>query len=294
MGVQRRGRAALLVGCCLALVILAGCSEEEDQPVVQRRLADDRVTVGSFDFPESVVLAELYSQVLEGAGLEVDRSFRLGPRELVAPALAQGLVEVVPEYLGTMRQFLEIGSAGDRLEALSPAPAQDANAIVVTRATARRLGLRTISDLEGKATSLSFGGPAECPSRPLCLAGLADTYDVEFAEFVRLDTGGPVTRQALRDGAVDAALLFSSDPALARGGDLVELIDDKDMQPQESVTPLVHRQALERFDPLADALNELSGHLTTDDLRALNASAASSDASVQAIAATWLEEEGLA
>ena len=94
-----------------------------------------------------MLLAELYSQALEQSGLDVRRAFELGPRELVAPALAQGLVEVVPEYSGTAAQFLRVGSPPAPLAPLEPAPAEDANAIVVTRETARRLDLQTVSDL---------------------------------------------------------------------------------------------------------------------------------------------------
>jgi osmoprotectant transport system substrate-binding protein len=284
-------RALVVVGC--VLVGMAGCSGDGDElPATAVRLHDDVITVGSFDFPESVLLAELYSQALERGGFEVRRSFALGPRELVAPALAQGLVEVVPEYSGTAQQFLDAGSAAG-LEALAPAPAEDANAIVVTRETARRLGVRTISDLVRHAGTLTFGGPPECPSRPLCLRGLRRTYDLRFEEFIRLDTGGPLTRQALRDGAVDVALLFSSDPALGGRADLVELEDDRDLQPPDNVVPLAHRAVVERFEGMAGVLDELSSHLTTDDLRTLNARVATADRSVAAIAASWIEGKGI-
>ena len=294
MVIHRHGAAAVVIACALALVLLPACGDDGEPPVVSGRLDDDVVTVGSFDFPESVLLAELYSQALEQSGFDVRRAFELGPRELVAPALAQGLVEVVPEYSGTAAQFLRVGSPPAPVAPLEPAPAEDANAIVVTRETARRLDLHTVSDLADRARTLTFGGPPECPSRPLCLPGLRRTYGLRFEEFVRLDTGGPVTRQALRDGAVDVALLFSSDPSLGGGADLVELVDDRDLQPNENITPLVHREVLDRFAGLADALDEVSEHLTTDDLRTLNARMAADERMVSRIASAWLEAEGLA
>ena len=101
MVIHRHGAAVVVISCALALVLLPACGDDGEPPVVSGRLDDDSVTVGSFDFPESVLLAELYSQALEQSGLDVRRAFELGPRELVAPALAQGLVEVVPEYSGT-------------------------------------------------------------------------------------------------------------------------------------------------------------------------------------------------
>jgi osmoprotectant transport system substrate-binding protein len=290
--IHRSGAAAMCIACALALVVLSSCSDTSDPPMAADGLGDDVVTVGSFDFPENVLLAELYSQALEARGFVVRRRFGLGPRELVAPALAQGLVEVVPEYSGTSRRFLAIGSSPP-VTPLEPASAEDANAVVVTRDTARRLHLETVSDLAGLAGSMTFGGPAECPSRPLCLPGLRSTYGLRFEEFVRLDTGGPVTRQALRDGAVDAALLFTTDPALGGSGDLVELTDDRDLQPDENVVPLVHRKALRRFEGLVPALDEVSEHLTTAGLRTLNARMSADEHAVGPIATAWLEDEGI-
>ncbi len=288
---QRCGVAIAVVTVALVLVGLAGCRADEQPGAAPAQLDDDVVTVGSFDFPESVVLAELYSQTLERAGMRVRRAFELGPRELVAPALAQGLVEVVPEYSGTSEQFLAIGESDLELEKLDAAPAEDRNAYVVTRETARRHHLETISDLRPLARTLVFGGPPECPSRPLCLPGLRDRYGLRFEEFVRLDTGGEVTRQALRQGAVDVALLFSSDPSLGGQADLVELDDDRGLQPDERVIPLVNRAVPARFAGLPAALNEVSAHLTTDDLRDLNARMDGHEDAVGAIVSSWLDSE---
>jgi osmoprotectant transport system substrate-binding protein len=277
----------------LALGLLAGCGDTEEPAVTERSLDDGAITVASFDFPENVLLAELYSQALEHSGFRVHRSFGLGPRELVAPALAQGLVEVVPEYAGTSELFLDIGTPRPPVRALAAAPAENANAIVVTRSTARRLGLRSISDLRGVADELTFGGPPECPSRPLCLRGLRQEYGVAFDEFIRLDTGGPVTRQALLDGSVDVGLLFSTDPALGGSAELVELTDDRDLQPDENIRPLVHRETARRFEGLAEAIDAVSVRLTTADLRTLNARIEDDPGAVVAVATNWLEGKGL-
>jgi osmoprotectant transport system substrate-binding protein len=178
------------------------------------------------------------------------------------------------------------------LVALNPAPAQDANAFVVTRQTARRFGLRALTDLRSVAPQLTFGGPPECPSRPLCLLGLERRYGLRFKDLVRLDTGGPVTLQALEDGNVDLALLFTTDPAI--GGPLVELADDRRLQPVENVTPLVRREVIDRFGPgVVAQLDAVSRRLTTTDLRHLNALVADGKASVPTVAEQWLSREGL-
>jgi osmoprotectant transport system substrate-binding protein len=273
-------------------------------------LGDDAITVASFDFAESELLAEIYGQALEAGGFDVERALRLGPRELVAPALASGLVELVPEYAGTALQFLGLGAAkpsadvsithdalvglleGTDLVALSPAPAQDANAVVVSEELARRHGLEKISDLVGIESELAFGGPPECPDRPLCLAGLERVYALDFGEFVPLDAGGPLTRQALENGQIDAAILFTSDPVVDR---FVVLEDDRGLQPAENVTPLVHADVVARWgSDLVDLVDSVSARLTTDELRALNAEVASGRARPADAAATWLRRRGFA
>ena len=297
----------------IAVVCAALCAcSDGGSTRVESALGDDAITVGSFDFAESRVLAEVYSQALEAVGLSVVRAFDLGPREFVAPALQRGLIELVPEYAGTATTFLSLGrtapghdvgrthaqlddtlAADSVVVALAAAPAQDANTFVVTTATADRLGLRVVSDLAGQAAQLTFGGPEECPSRPLCLRGLHAVYGLDFARFVALDAAGPVTRQALQTGAVDVGLLLSTDPALDGRG-LVALVDDRGLQPADNVVPLVRREVIDRWGPrLAERIDAVSAQLTTTDLRALDRAMASATADVGAIAHAWLEEHDL-
>jgi osmoprotectant transport system substrate-binding protein len=271
---------------------------------------EEPITVASFDFTESRLLAEVYAQALERSGLRVRRAFGLGPRELVAPALREGLVDVVPEYAGTAVQFLSVGRAhpeadaavthaalthalqGTVAQALAPAPAQDANAFVVRREVAQRLGITRMSDLRGVARQLTFGGPPECATRPLCLEGLHQVYGIQFAEVVPLDAGGRLTHQALDTGIVDVALLFSTDPAVG-AGDLVELVDDRALQPAENVTPIVRRDAVDRSGTrLVAALDAVSGRLDTDTLRGLNARV-DATGSIRSTATRWLDDEQL-
>jgi osmoprotectant transport system substrate-binding protein len=292
------------------LLVLAACASGSHRSAPGGAGADDDITVGSFNFQESVLLAEIYSQALEAGGFHVRRAYDLGTREFVEPALATGLVQVVPEYAGSALQFWSLGAqaatsdaaltharlsrlaAAHGLVALDPAAAQDANAFVVTRQTARRFGLRALSDLGPVARQLTFGGPPECLSRPLCLLGLQRVYGVRFKELVRLDTAGPVTLQALEHGNVDLALLFTTDPAI--GGSVVELADDRRLQPAENVTPLVRRQVIDRWGSgVVTHLDLVSGRLTTTDLRHLNALIASGKLSVAAVAKQWLTGEGL-
>ena len=294
----------------LGVVLLAACTSTPQSAPVRSSLHDRAITVASFDFPESELLGDIYGLALRDDGYDVRFGRRLGPRELLDPALARGLVELVPEYAGTALQFLSLGKAqpsadvaathqalertlrGSELVALDPAPAQDSNAIVVTPRTASEYGLRTISDLAKVRPLLTFGGPPECPNRPLCLQGLRRTYGLHVKSFLPLDAGGPLTRQALEQSQVDVALMFSTEPALVNAG-LVALADDRALQPAENVTPLVHRDAVKRWGPdFVDVVNRVSAALTTEDLRALNAQVAAG-IPTETVAAGWLRKAGI-
>jgi osmoprotectant transport system substrate-binding protein len=302
------GRSPLGIG--VVVIALTGCAASADDDRAPTALGDDAITVGSFAFPESVLLAEIYSQALEAGGFTVERAFDIGPREFVGPALDAGLIELVPEYAGTALAFRSLGAARSSADvdathrdltrlladsdvtALSSAPAQDANAFVVSHATARRYHLQRLSDLVGVADSLSFGGPPECPNRPLCLKGLQERYGLSFDDVLALDAGGPLTHQVLRDGGVDVALLFTTDPRLE---DFVVLTDDRRLQPAENVTPLIRRDVVDRWGrDVVALLDAVSRDLDTDTLRQLNESDAEQPGSgdVAAIASAWLQARG--
>jgi osmoprotectant transport system substrate-binding protein len=289
-GAVRSIGGRLLVASVIAAVLLPGCAIKWGTPSAGdagRTARPGTVTVASFDFDESRVLAELYAQALEDRGLTVERAIGVGSREVLEPALEQGRVDVVPEYSGTALEFLNrsasqasadadatyaqlqraLGARG--LVALQRADAENQNAVAVTRATADKLGLRTISDLSARAPGLVFGGPPECPTRPLCLAGLKRTYGLDFKRFRPLDAAGPYTLGALRDGTIDAALLFTTTAAVAEG-DVVLLVDDRQLQPSERVVPVVRAAALAHHPEIAATLDAVSAKLTTAELITLN------------------------
>jgi osmoprotectant transport system substrate-binding protein len=265
--------------------------------------ADDRITVASFDFAESVLLAEVYAQALERAGFDVARAPVTGPREVVLPALETGLLEVIPEYEGSATAFLggtpvadpaqahaEMAASleGRGLVAASPAPAQDRNAFVVPAAVAERYALRRLSDLTAVDQDLTLGGPPECPQRDLCLLGLQETYGLSFAGFVPLDAGGPLTERALAEGAIDIAVMFTTSPGLDPARHVI-LADDLGLQPSERVVPLVHAAVIDRFGPgVLASLDSASAGLTTAVLRAMNGSVAAGQTPA-AVAAAYLD-----
>ena len=270
------------------------------------------ITVGSFDFPESVLLAYLYAGVLSARGYPVRVLPDLGARELVDPALMVGLIQLVPEYTGSALEFVSLGRAhatagvaataralawwmGKRgLTTAEPAAAQDGNALVVTGATAARFRLRTISDLARVAPRLVFGGPPECPERAYCLLGLRQVYGLRFRAFAALDAGGPLTRQALQAGDIGVALLFTTDPAIA-ARHLVVLADSRSLQPAENVVPVLRRATVDRYGSgLLAALDAVSARLSTAVLAALDAQVELDGRDPRVVAELWLRAGGLA
>lgn len=300
-----RRRISLVLAAALFLAV-AGCADAADTvPSGLDDDVDDRLRVAGFDFAESELLAELYAQAAENAEVPVVRLGAVGPREIVFPAMRNDQIDLVPEYVGSALRFVGVDDPPrDPLEAtatlgaevasfelvvLAASPAVDTNVFVVTSAVADQLGLETVSDL-ASAGFRRFGGPAECPDRPLCLAGLADIYGVSFEEFVSQPSLA-FTGEALRRGEIDVGLMFSTSPELD-ATDLVALVDDRNLQPPDNVVPMLRRPAqIQWGDQLETALDEVSGALTTGDLRRMNADVAAGS-SVEQVARDWLATLG--
>ncbi len=266
--------------------------------------AEGSLTVGSTDFTEQAIVAEMYAQCLEAAGVDVDTKLSIGSREIVLPALESGDIDLYPEYVGTVLTFLGGEPTPDLEESLAalrplfaergitvlePSPAEDKNGFAVTEETAEELGLETLSDLEPVAGDLTFGAGPECPERPLCLIGLKEVYGLEFARVERLDSGGPLTKNALENGSIDVGLVFTSDGAVSARG-FVVLEDDKGLQPVENIVPVIRDDARNAdIDRLLDAI---SAALTTEGLSELNKLVDVDKEDPDAAATTWLQENG--
>ncbi|MGH8916003.1 MAG: ABC transporter substrate-binding protein, partial [Acidimicrobiia bacterium] len=240
-------------------------------------------------------------------GYEVERQLNLGNREVVKPALESGEIDLVPEYIGTLAGFLGVEQSADSeatweaaksafeelgVTLLRYSPAQDKNAYVVTAETAEEHGLSTVSDLQPVAGELVFGGPPECPDRPLCLQGLQDVYGLEFAEFVSLDAAGPITIAALESGEIDVALLFSTQGIIAANG-WVSLEDDMGLNPAENLVPAIRTEVVDAYgDDLVALLESFSEALTTEDLTELNRRADLDQEDPALLAEEWLTSNG--
>ena len=285
--------AALLLG----LPACAGGEPASSDPAATIRFA-------SYDFTENQILAEVYAEGVRRAGLPVSIQEAVGTREVVQPALQQGVLDVVVDYLGTAVAFVdadaparertpeELGTAltealDDRgVSVLDAAEAEDQNGFAVTTAFGAENGVGRLSDLTALAPGLVFGGPPECPERPFCLRGLREVYGLQFGE-VRSMPSRAATVEALVSGEIDVGLLETTDARLSVAPVML-LVDDQGLQPHENVVPLVRTDVLERWgDDLRDALDEVSARLVTADLVSLNAAVELDGLTPEQAAARW-------
>lgn len=269
--------------------------------------AAERVVVGSTNFAEQLILANIYAYVLEDRGVEVRKRLNLGSREIVYPALLAGEVDILPEYTGALLAHVSEGgeipareedevirllreALPDELVMLEPSSAQDKDTLVVRPETAEKYGLETFSDLGPVSGELVFGGPPEEKTRRVGLPGMKDLYGIEPKAFRSLDAGGPVTVSALANGSIDVARMFTTQGIIeARGW--VALEDDKGLSPAQNVVPVVRREVLD--DTIRDALDAISARLTTEGLQRLNRQVGVDKRDPADVAREWVEQQGL-
>jgi osmoprotectant transport system substrate-binding protein len=268
------------------------------------------VTVASFNFSESIILAHIYGGALKNKGYTVVYRDKLGNREIVEPALENGQIDLYPGYAATDLNFVDarqgvalqagtdaatnVQNLNTRLsskgiKALDPSPAVDQNAFAVTKAEADQNHLVKLSDVSAVASGWTLGGPPECPQRPFCQPGLASTYGLHFKAFKALDAGGPLTYAAFKSGAINIGLVFSSDGGIS-ANNLVVLEDDKHLQQADNIVPLI-RTAVANSEVTA-LLNSIDAKLNTPDLTAMNKSADIDKLDPADLAATWLKNHG--
>jgi osmoprotectant transport system substrate-binding protein len=300
----RLGSAAVAVSLALLLAACGG-----DEPLQGGTQPSDRsaVIVGSTNFPEQLILAQMYAAVLEKAGVDVQKRLNLGNREVVFPALEKGEIQLLPEYNGSVLSFLdpnataiaseEVNSAltplldAKNLVALQQSPAEDKDAWAVTKETAAKYNLTTIGDLKPVAGQLVVGGPPELKTRPAGLPGLKRVYGIgDFKEFKSLDAGGPLTVSALKKGDIDVGRVFTTQGVIAAEGWVV-LEEDKPLQPAQNVVPVGRKDAM--TDQVKNALNALSARITTEELTKLNAQVDVEKKDPESVARDWLTQQGL-
>ncbi len=292
-----------------AIVALSGCSTSDPtQPASGGGdgSGSTPIVVGSFNFPESEILGNMYALVLKDAGFDVTTKFNLGPRQTTIPALKDGSINLMPEYNGNLLFFYDTKATAKTtaevdaalkteipkdFQVLEPSPAEDKDAYVVTQAEAEKNGLTSIGDLS-KIEPFSLGANPQFGTLPYGIPGLKSTYGVDKVTFKSIeDYGGPDTVKALVDDTVQVADIYTTSPDLVTKKLLV-LKDPENLIASQNILPFLNKDIYSA--KLASTLNKLSEKLTTDDLIELrNRVEGSEKAQAQAAAKDWLTKEGL-
>ena len=264
------------------------------------------ITVGSANFPESQLLAQIYGQAIEAAGYDVSYELGIGSREVYFAAIESGEVGLVPEYTNSLLSFVvkrddpnatieatnveeQIAALGealpDGLEVLTPSTAEDKDVIVCTAEAAEEHGLTNLSDLGANSADIVLGAPPEFETRsPFGLVGFQEIYGAtEFEDFIPLDPGA--VGDALAAGQIDCGNLFSTDPIITTSG-WVALDDDKNTVPNEAVLPLVRSEFV--TPELVEALDAVNAALDTEGLKALVVKVTTDAEAPDVVAQEWL------
>ena len=263
------------------------------------------ITVGSADFPESVLLADIYGDALTAKGVSVTKKLSIGERPVYIKALQDGGIDFIPEYNGSILAYLDPkatakstadvdaalpAALGDKLTALKSAAAQDSDTITVTQATATKYSLKSIGDLASVASKLTLGAPAQFQTRPDGIPALKSVYGVTFGKFTPLAAGGAITVTALKSGSIDAADIFSTDSSIA-ANNFVSLTDDKNMFAAQNIIPIVTKAKVNQT--ITDASNAVSAKLDTKTLADLVSKVQDQKQDPDAVAKAWLATVGL-
>ena len=269
------------------------------------------ITIGSAAFWESAVVAEIYAQALERGGFTVERNLETGPRDVTLPALVDGQLDLMPEYIGglladgydgeptpdvnasltALREQLE----ADGLVAFEPTPGTDADGFAVRQETAEELDLATMSDLAEVAGDLRWGVAQECGDNPNCGPGLERVYgiDLEQLEVETLGACSTAVAEALNASNIDVAQVCTTQPEIV-AFNLVLLDDDGGLAPAQNIVPVVRREVADAGGGLLEqTLNSVSELLTTEELTNLGNAVVINQESYDDAASQWLEDHGL-
>ena len=307
---MKLSRITLTIATAAALLATAACGNSGGDPLASTSsssgsAAAGGITVGSADFPESALLAEIYAGALEAKGVKVTKKLNIGAREAYIPALQDGSIDLIPEYTGVLTQYFNKSAKAtdadgvytelkaavpDTLTVLDKSAAEDKDALVMKKSRADELGVKSMADLKGKSQDLVIGGPPEWKTRLTGIPGFKKIYGLEFKAFRPLDAGGPLTLAALKNGQIDAGDLFTTDPSIAEN-DLVALEDPKNMYAAQNVVPLITKT---KSNPTIEgALNAVSAKLDTATLSALLKEVVSDKKDADAVAKEFLSKNGL-
>ncbi|MFJ4568944.1 ABC transporter substrate-binding protein [Streptomyces caelestis] len=305
-----RHPGAVAVALAAAAALLGGCSSggTSDDPLKGGGAESGTVVVGSNNFAESTLLADIYGEALKAKGIKVTYKPNIGSRETTYGLMKNGAITLLPEYNGSLLAYLDAkakpktveetttainGKLDSKLELLKPSAAQNKDSVTLNAETAKKYELTSdssIGDLKGIAKDLVFGGSPEFQTRHQGLVGLKSVYGLEFKTFKSLDAGGPLTRTALKDNTVQAADVFTTDPTIAREK-FVVLKDPENLFGFQNVQPLVRKGELSEEG--VETLDAVSAKLDTKALLDLDAQVQLQKKDPLDVAKAWLKSAGL-
>jgi osmoprotectant transport system substrate-binding protein len=261
------------------------------------------VVIGSANFPENEILADIYADVLKGKGVPVTTKLDIGSREIYFKEMENGTLNVFPEYNGALLDYLDPSATASttqevdaalaqalpsNLEALQSSSAQDKDSVTVTAAFAKAHNLSSISDLKALGT-ITFGGPPEWSTREQGLLGLEKVYGLSI-NFKPLDESGPLTIAALNDGTVEAGDIFTTDPSVTKYH-FVALADPKGLFSAQNVTPIINKSVA--TSTITSALNAVSAALTTAVLVQLVGAVVNDHIDASTVASQFVQQANL-
>ncbi|MGH3491747.1 MAG: ABC transporter substrate-binding protein [Sciscionella sp.] len=309
---RRSARVGLLAALAASSLVLAACGGNPLNSGTSGGSGSGSgsggsITVGSANFQENVLLADIYADALSAKGVKVDKHLNINSREVYVKALQDHSIDLVPEYTGNLLDYFTKGkppatssdqgvydalvkSTPSGLKVLQKAAAQDKDTLSVSAATAKKYHLSSIADLKGVASKLSIGAGPEFKTRRSGLVGLKNVYGLTFKQFKPLDSGGPLTVKALESGAVQVANIFSTDPSIAKDH-FVVLKDPKDLFSAQNVVPLISKS--KASSKVNGILNAVSAKLTTANLSAALTKVEVDKADADTVAKKFLSANGL-
>jgi osmoprotectant transport system substrate-binding protein len=306
---MRMHRAGVVGAASLVMALVATACGGSGGGGSKAQPKKETVTIASTNFPENVILANVYGKALQGAGYQVAFKVNLGTRQVIQPALLQGQVDGYPMYAASDLEFANhnAGQAtGDARETTTKlrdlyapmgvtifdaAPAIDTNAFAVTKATADKYHLKTISDLKPVAKQLVIAVPPECPANKYCGVGLQNVYGLPLSVFKETKSieVGPVANAALARGDVQVAEVLSTDGSI-QVNNFVVLDDDKHLQAADNVVPSLRTNKTN--NEIRDLWNSVSSKLTTSELVGMNKRLDVDKVDPDVIATDWLRSKG--
>lgn len=279
---------------------LVACSDED--PLESGGGETGTIVIGSQAYYSNEIIAEIYAQALEAEGYEVERDFQIGQREAYVPDIESGAIDLFPEYSGPLLRYWQgetdvreaddvydelAGVAPEGIRLLDYSAATDQDAYFVTREFAEEWDLQSLADLANVDVPITIGGNSELETRPNGPQGLSEFYGVEVGFTPIEDSGGQLTVNALEDGDIEMALIYTADPKIA-DLDIVMLEDTESMFLASHVVPLASENV---DDAAADIINRISAAMDTEQLIAMNARSVNEELPASVIAEDWLADQ---